>query len=188
MRVGLEDSLYMRRGQLAESNAQQVAKIRRILEELGHQIATPAEARVMLDLKAPQASPSEPDSASCRAFFGLPTIRMIGVQLRFARRRGSRLADAGSCPAKGNAVEALISDSATVELISCMPGRRGQSFEEKPLIGVDIGRDDTQEEIDFAQHDVAFQGLRGTIARLSRTRRDGLVRARTVDPARKYGH
>ncbi len=51
VRVGLEDSLYIGRGQLAESNAQQVAKIRRILEELGHQIATPAEARVMLDLK-----------------------------------------------------------------------------------------------------------------------------------------
>ena len=39
------------RGQLADSNAEQVAKIRRILEELGLEIATPAEARQMLALK-----------------------------------------------------------------------------------------------------------------------------------------
>jgi uncharacterized protein (DUF849 family) len=51
VRVGLEDSLYIGRGQMAASNAQQVAKIRRIVEELGHQIATPAEARAMLALK-----------------------------------------------------------------------------------------------------------------------------------------
>lgn len=51
VRVGLEDGLYLRRGQLAESNAQQVAKVRHILEELSLEIATPAEARVMLDLK-----------------------------------------------------------------------------------------------------------------------------------------
>jgi uncharacterized protein (DUF849 family) len=51
VRVGLEDSLYIGRGQLAASNAEQVAKIRRIVEELGHEIATPAEARAMLALK-----------------------------------------------------------------------------------------------------------------------------------------
>jgi uncharacterized protein (DUF849 family) len=51
VRVGLEDSLYIGKGKLAESNAQQVAKIRRILEELSLEIATPAEARVMLALK-----------------------------------------------------------------------------------------------------------------------------------------
>jgi uncharacterized protein (DUF849 family) len=50
-RVGLEDSLYIERGKLAVSNAQQVAKVRRILEELGLTIATPDEAREMLDLK-----------------------------------------------------------------------------------------------------------------------------------------
>jgi uncharacterized protein (DUF849 family) len=50
-RVGLEDSLYIGRGELARSNAEQVAKIRRILEELGLEIATPAEARAMLALK-----------------------------------------------------------------------------------------------------------------------------------------
>jgi uncharacterized protein (DUF849 family) len=51
VRVGLEDSLYIGPGKLAASNAEQVAKIRRILEELGYQIATPTEARQMLGLK-----------------------------------------------------------------------------------------------------------------------------------------
>lgn len=51
VRVGLEDSLYIGRGKLASSNAEQVAKIRTILGELGHDIATPAEARAMLGLK-----------------------------------------------------------------------------------------------------------------------------------------
>lgn len=51
VRVGLEDSLYISKGQLATSNAQQVLKIRRILDELGLEIATPDEAREMLGLK-----------------------------------------------------------------------------------------------------------------------------------------
>ncbi|AHM03669.1 hypothetical protein roselon_01281 [Roseibacterium elongatum DSM 19469] len=51
VRVGLEDSLMIARGELARSNAQQVAKIRRIVEELGREVATPAEARAMLGLK-----------------------------------------------------------------------------------------------------------------------------------------
>ncbi|QDZ01317.1 3-keto-5-aminohexanoate cleavage protein [Nitratireductor mangrovi] len=51
VRVGLEDSLYIGRGQLARSNAEQVTKIRRIIEELGLEIATPAEARKVLGLK-----------------------------------------------------------------------------------------------------------------------------------------
>ena len=51
VRVGLEDSLYLGRGQMATSNASQVQKIRRILDELGLEIATPAEAREMLALK-----------------------------------------------------------------------------------------------------------------------------------------
>jgi uncharacterized protein (DUF849 family) len=53
VRVGLEDSLYIGPGKLAKSNAEQVAKIRRIIEELGYQIATPDEARAMLGLKGP---------------------------------------------------------------------------------------------------------------------------------------
>ena len=51
VRVGLEDSLYIKRGELAESNAQQVRKIRRIIEDLGCEVATPDEARAFLDLK-----------------------------------------------------------------------------------------------------------------------------------------
>jgi uncharacterized protein (DUF849 family) len=54
VRVGLEDSLFLERGRLATSNAEQVRKIRRILEELGHQVATPAEARDLLRLKGAQ--------------------------------------------------------------------------------------------------------------------------------------
>lgn len=51
VRVGLEDSLFIGRGELAPSNAAQVRKIRHILEELGMEIASPDEARNMLDLK-----------------------------------------------------------------------------------------------------------------------------------------
>jgi len=51
VRVGLEDSLTIGPGKLAANNAEQVSKIRRILEELGHTVATPAEARRMLELK-----------------------------------------------------------------------------------------------------------------------------------------
>lgn len=51
VRVGLEDSLWAGRGELATSNAVQVRKVRQILERLGLQIATPQEAREILDLK-----------------------------------------------------------------------------------------------------------------------------------------
>jgi uncharacterized protein (DUF849 family) len=51
VRVGLEDSLYISRGVKALTNAEQVRKIRRILEELSFEIATPADARQMLGLK-----------------------------------------------------------------------------------------------------------------------------------------
>jgi uncharacterized protein (DUF849 family) len=55
VRVGLEDSLYLERGRLAQSCAEQVRKIRRILEELSLEIATPDEARAMLELKGKEA-------------------------------------------------------------------------------------------------------------------------------------
>ena len=55
VRVGLEDSLYIAKGELAQSNGDQVAKIRRIVEELSLEVATPAEARKMLDLKGGDA-------------------------------------------------------------------------------------------------------------------------------------
>ena len=45
VRVGLEDSLWLGKGRLAQTNAEQVAKIRRILEELGLEVATPDDAR-----------------------------------------------------------------------------------------------------------------------------------------------
>ena len=51
VRVGLEDSLYISKGKLAESNKEQVAKIRRIIEDLSLEVATPTEAREMLGLK-----------------------------------------------------------------------------------------------------------------------------------------
>jgi uncharacterized protein (DUF849 family) len=51
VRVGLEDSIYLAKGELAKSNASQVAKIRRILTELSLEIASPEEARKMLGLK-----------------------------------------------------------------------------------------------------------------------------------------
>ncbi len=51
VRVGLEDSLYIAKGRLAESNRDQVAKIRRIVEDLSLEVATPSEARAMLGLK-----------------------------------------------------------------------------------------------------------------------------------------
>ena len=51
VRVGLEDSLFIGRGKLAASNAEQVTKIRAILAELGLEVATPDEARRSLALK-----------------------------------------------------------------------------------------------------------------------------------------
>ena len=51
VRVGLEDSLWIGKGRLAQSNAEQVLKVRGILEGLGLEIATPAEAREILQLK-----------------------------------------------------------------------------------------------------------------------------------------
>lgn len=54
VRVGLEDSLSLGRGRLATSNAEQVRKIRTVLEALDFEIATPAEARQMLGLKGRQ--------------------------------------------------------------------------------------------------------------------------------------
>jgi uncharacterized protein (DUF849 family) len=51
VRVGLEDSLWLGKGKLAETNAAQVTQVRKILEGLGREIATPDEARQILQLK-----------------------------------------------------------------------------------------------------------------------------------------
>jgi uncharacterized protein (DUF849 family) len=55
VRVGLEDSLYIGKGELARSNADQVRKIRTILGELGLETATPEDARALLQLKGQQS-------------------------------------------------------------------------------------------------------------------------------------
>jgi uncharacterized protein (DUF849 family) len=54
-RVGLEDSLWIAPGEMASSNAQQVTKIKALLEGMSLEIATPDEARAMLDLKGGDA-------------------------------------------------------------------------------------------------------------------------------------
>ena len=51
VRVGLEDSLWIGKGQLARTNAEQVTKVRQIIEGLGYEPATPDEAREILNLK-----------------------------------------------------------------------------------------------------------------------------------------
>ena len=51
VRVGLEDNLWIGKGELAPSNAAQVTMVRRILEGLGLEIANPDEAREILSLK-----------------------------------------------------------------------------------------------------------------------------------------
>ena len=51
VRVGMEDSLWVGPGKLAESNAQQVTKVRQILEGMGLEIATPDDAREIFSLK-----------------------------------------------------------------------------------------------------------------------------------------
>jgi uncharacterized protein (DUF849 family) len=51
-RVGLEDNIYLEKGKLAPSNAALVEKAGRIIEVLGEQVATPAEARQMLGIGA----------------------------------------------------------------------------------------------------------------------------------------
>ncbi len=51
VRVGLEDSLWIAPGELAQSNADQVKKIRQVIEGLSFEVATPDEARAMLSLK-----------------------------------------------------------------------------------------------------------------------------------------
>jgi uncharacterized protein (DUF849 family) len=55
IRVGLEDSLWIRPGQLAKKNSEQVAAARQIVEGLGLSVATPNEARAILQLKGKAA-------------------------------------------------------------------------------------------------------------------------------------
>ena len=56
VRVGLEDNLYLSKGLFA-SNGQLVARARRIIEDLGYEVATPDEARDILGLKSTRRPP-----------------------------------------------------------------------------------------------------------------------------------
>lgn len=51
IRVGMEDNVMYKKGQLAESNMQLIARARRVIEEYGLEVATPDEAREILGLK-----------------------------------------------------------------------------------------------------------------------------------------
>ena len=63
VRVGLEDSIYIARGELARSNADQVSKIRGIVESLGREVATPDQAREMLGLKGRERTAFQSEKA-----------------------------------------------------------------------------------------------------------------------------
>jgi uncharacterized protein (DUF849 family) len=52
VRVGMEDNAFISKGQFAQSNAQQVRKVRRMVEDMGPAIATPAQARAILGIPA----------------------------------------------------------------------------------------------------------------------------------------
>jgi uncharacterized protein (DUF849 family) len=58
VRVGLEDNLMIARRTLARSNAEQVAKVRGIVESLGREVASPDRARALLGLKGAEATAS----------------------------------------------------------------------------------------------------------------------------------
>ena len=60
VRVGLEDSLFLERGRLSTSNAEQVARMRDIVERLGRPVASPDEVRAMLGLKGAAATAIAP--------------------------------------------------------------------------------------------------------------------------------
>jgi 3-keto-5-aminohexanoate cleavage enzyme len=56
VRVGFEDNIYFRKGELATSNAQLVERIVGIATDLGYEIATPDEAREILGIKKVEAA------------------------------------------------------------------------------------------------------------------------------------
>jgi uncharacterized protein (DUF849 family) len=64
VRVGLEDSVYLARGKLATSNAEMVGKARRIVEDLGGEIATIADARRSSDCVSPRPPRAAQESMS----------------------------------------------------------------------------------------------------------------------------
>lgn len=56
VRVGMEDAVYFRKGELAKTNAQFVARIVELAKTLGREVATPDEARAMIGLKVNNAA------------------------------------------------------------------------------------------------------------------------------------
>jgi uncharacterized protein (DUF849 family) len=58
VRIGLEDTIYIDKGRLARSNAELVTKAKRIVEDLGGQLATSSEARTRWELRASNAAPA----------------------------------------------------------------------------------------------------------------------------------
>jgi uncharacterized protein (DUF849 family) len=55
VRIGMEDNVFLERHVLAKSNAEMVEKVKRIASELGREVATPDEARIILGLKGKDA-------------------------------------------------------------------------------------------------------------------------------------
>ena len=84
VRVGLEDSLYIGKGKLAKSNAEQVTKIRRIIEDLGYEVATPKEAREMLGLKG---------ADRVKFYFSFPPPRSGEIKIALPTPAASALID-----------------------------------------------------------------------------------------------
>ena len=84
VRVGLEDNLYLGKGQLAPSNAALVEKAGRIIEQLGDSVATPNEAREILGLRRRGTKDVATIDASCPRLSRAST----SFQPRHFRRRG----------------------------------------------------------------------------------------------------
>jgi 3-keto-5-aminohexanoate cleavage enzyme len=66
VRTGLEDNIYYRKGELAQSNAQLVARVARLAEELGRPLATPDQVRALLGLRGMGSGSPAPASAAAR--------------------------------------------------------------------------------------------------------------------------
>src|SRR5580700_5312283 len=107
VRVGLEDSLYIGPGKLASSNAEQVTKIRRIVEDLGHQIATPAEARQMLASGA----------AVALWDIGAAALGKAAASLAKSGRVYTAILDLTAEAEICKAVEALIRDAGKIDIV-----------------------------------------------------------------------
>ncbi len=98
VRVGLEDSIYLRRGVLAESNAAQVERTVRILDELSLEPATPDEAREILGLKGAGEHLDPGPGIARRDRRRAAAARGRGRRPRRVHRQATRTGDAGAPP------------------------------------------------------------------------------------------